>query len=146
MRRGIIAFVLAAITLFTFVGCSGTVQPEYMHPYAEGVDPDTVTTVPLQTRTTSNTTTTKATYNTTVPTTAVTTKLVVPQGCILCPMCLGVKVVCKTCLGTDRCKAEILNESTGIYVRKYVNCEDCSEEDPGYMLCELCYNKLYIEE
>ncbi len=146
MKRIISILLLVSVVLAVLVGCKQ--EPEYMHPYGEGVDPATVTTVPFQTRPSSDytavptTTQTKATL-TTVPHGPV--KVDVPEGHILCPLCQGILVICDKCFGTAKVKAEILNESTGIYVRKYIECTDCAET-PGYAKCELCENKLYIPD
>ena len=144
--KKVICFLLAVVTvLITFIGCKE--EPAYMHPYGEGVDPDTVTTVPFQTRTTTDQTTTTTTQTkatlTTVPHGQM--QVEVPEGHILCPLCQGILVICDKCYGTAKIKAEILNESSGIYVRKYIECTDCAET-PGYKKCELCENKLYIPE
>ncbi len=146
MRKCILLILVLGLSLL-MISCASN-EPAYMHPYGEGVDPDTVTTIPFQTRTTSqktinpDTTTTKPTL-TTVPNGVM--EVDVPEGHILCPLCQGVLVVCEKCFGTTQIKAEILDADSGIYVRKYVDCTDCAE-DPGYSMCELCQNQLYIEE
>ena len=147
MKKTMSFLLGVVVVLALLVGCKSN-EPAYMHPYGEGVDPDTVTTVPFQTRTTSKstapseTTATKKTL-TTVPHGPV--KLDIPEGYVVCPLCEGVLIVCDKCLGTTKMKAEILNQSTGIYVRKYIDCSDCAEF-PGYEKCEFCENKLYVPE
>ncbi len=144
MRKITSALVVVTVMLLC-IGCKEV--PDYMHPYGEGVDPDTVTTVPFQTRTTTDQTTTTTTQTkatlTTVPHGQMNVDI--PEGHILCPLCQGVLVICDKCYGTTKIKAEILNASSGIYVRKYIECTDCAET-PGYTKCELCENKLYIPE
>lgn len=144
--KRLICVILSVSILMVLAACSE--EPEYMHPYGEGVDPDSVTTVPFQTRTTSTVTTvseetTTFTTLTTVPTGVAT--VIIPEGHILCPFCQGVLVVCEKCLGTKKIKAEIFDEGSGVYVRKYIDCTDCTET-PGYEMCEVCENKFYIEE
>lgn len=143
----VLCAVLMAVTVLCLFGCTPSQQPAYMTPYGDGVDPDTVTTVPFQSRTYTTaalTTTHSSETQTTVLTT--TTELMIPEGYILCPQCHGVRVVCAECQGTNKMKAEIYYPEAGVYARKYVDCTFCSAEDPGYMLCEVCLNKLIVEE
>lgn len=147
MKRIASMVCVLAIVMVAFCGCY-TEEPAYMHPYGEGVDPDTVTTSPFQTRVTTTMTTlstTKATKPTltTVPHGSVNVEI--PEGHILCPLCQGVLVICETCLGTTKVKVEVLDGASGVYVRKYAECPDCVKM-PGYAMCEMCENVLYIEE
>ena len=154
MKRTVLSVCFLALILSLFSGCVVFVdQPDYMHPYGEGVDPDSVSTKPYQTTSTTKYTTTVTTSTTTTATTSdkttTTTRLSdadVPQGCVICPGCEGVKLVCEVCYGTDQCKVEIYDPDTGVYVRKFQNCQYCSEQDPGFYFCEICQNQLYIEE
>ena len=145
MKKILCVLFVVAMTLIVLVGCKQ--EPAYMHPYGEGVDPATVTTIPFQTRTTTDRTTTTTTKTkatlTTVPHGQMNVD--VPEGHILCPLCQGILVICDKCYGTAKVKAEVLHDATGIYVRKYIECTDCGET-PGYKKCELCEYKLYIPE
>ena len=147
MNKIISLFCVLSLVLIAFVGCAAN-EPEYMHPYGEGVDPNSVTTVPFQTRTTTTVTTSSTTVSTKATLTTVphgAMHVDVPEGCVLCPLCQGVLVVCESCLGTLKVKVEVQDASTGVFVRKYADCPDCLKT-PGYTLCELCENKLYVKE
>ncbi len=145
MRR-LVSILLAFSALFALllVGCEE--EPAYMHPYGPGVDPDTVVTKPYTPVTTTTSTTGSNITTTTTMVEPPPETLNIPEGHILCPECQGVKLVCSVCFGTDRCKLEIFDQDSGVFVRKLANCVNCSEEDPGYMLCRTCMNTLYIPE
>lgn len=129
--------VLCAVLLFLMFGC-GADDPEYMHPYGEGVDPDSVTTGVFQTRTTTAAT---------VPsTTATTVSGSAPEGYHLCPECHGEPIVCEYCEGTGQKLVEESDFEAAIYGPHYVECDMCSPEYPGYYLCETCQNLFYIPE
>ena len=148
MRRLLAVALSAVIVSIALLGCRKE-TPAYMHPYGEGVDPASVTTETFHSRVT--TTTVKTTTTTGVDESTSTTQhveekpLVIPEGHVLCPMCLGVRVICEKCLGNKQIKVEVFNEVSGTYVRQYVDCTDCPE-DPGYKMCEVCRNQLYIPE
>ncbi len=141
----VLAILLASVLLL-LVSCGD--QPAYMNPYGEGVDLDSVTTKPFQSRVTTETTKftgTTTTKATTLPPTMTTVILdSIPLGQKLCPDCNGIMQMCPICLGTDKIKAEDYNAELDIFVRKYHDCTNCSEITPGYMHCYTCDNKLYV--
>lgn len=141
-----IAVLSVLMCLLVLIG--GCSQPEYMNPYGEGVDPDTVTTRPFQSKPTSTTTglylTPRTTTTTAAPTT--TTKLVVPAGYHRCPDCNGVREMCYYCKGTDTRLMEFYDPDSGVYGVKRIGCNMCSEEDPGFSYCETCQNKLILKD
>ncbi len=145
--RKLACFALVLV-IMTAVLASCSDQPEYMNPYGEGVDPDTVTTIPFQTRPVEETYSTIKTAKTTKPSLAEipdVSELVIPEGYKICPLCQGIKVYCEHCLGSAQLKAEVIDEDSGIFVRKYIDCSFCAK-DPGFTMCEVCENVLYIEE
>lgn len=138
MTKTVLIVLLCTIISIVSVGCE---QPEYYHPYGEGVDPDTVTTGRFITRTTTQTSqnTTETTTTGTIP---ADMEIVVPEGYRVCPECEGIKIACEYCEG----KGRVLGESVDpeVYTDYYEPCKHCSEEDPGYYFCETCRNELVI--
>ncbi len=139
LAKTAVIFMICVAVAVLITSCN---QPEYYHPYGEGVDPDTVTTGEFITRTT--------TVRTTSPTQVTTTtalqqgELIIPEGYRICPECEGVKILCEECEGTGEVLGEVHDPE--VYVDYYEPCENCSSEDPGYYFCETCRNELIIEE
>ncbi|MGN0172161.1 MAG: hypothetical protein ACI39E_05210 [Acutalibacteraceae bacterium] len=132
--------VLLAAIVVTLVGCE---RPAYYDPYG-GADPETITTATFRTATQPSMTGIVLNKPTTTTVLTVTTELHVPDGYMICPTCHGAKTVCEYCHGTGKREGETLDPNTGIYKKYTADCGMCSEEDPGYLLCETCHNKLVV--
>ncbi len=137
--------VLALSTLCLLIVLVGCTTPEYYTPYGDGVDPNSLVTQGFSSRPPVSTTAFRlVTTSTTMPPITTTTQLIVPNGYHLCPDCGGVRAECDYCHGTNKRQAEALDPDSGIYKKYYENCMMCSDEDPGYLFCETCRNKLVL--
>lgn len=140
-----ILLILCAIIALLLAGCD---QPEYMNPYGEGVDPNSVTTGAFQSRTTMRMTdlpllTTTTTSPVTRPTAA---DVYVPDGYRLCPECNGIKIACGNCEGTGQVFVSTYDVDSGVYSQVYEDCDVCTDHDPGFYVCEECHNELIVPE
>ena len=139
-----IGFLCILMALFLLCACNE--KKAYLNPYGEGVDPETVTTIPYVSPTTVPTTGLKLAPTTTTVATTVPTRIAVTSvNQIPCPDCNGILVYCEYCKGTLRRQGEMLDPDSDIYRKYAIACNMCSD-DPGFQYCETCRNELVISK
>lgn len=126
--------------------CACNEKKAYLNPYGEGVDPESITTIPYVSPTTTPTTALKlAPTTTTIATTVPTRVVLASEDQIPCPDCKGILVYCEYCKGTLRRQGEMLDPDSDIYRKYTIACNMC-QDDPGFQYCHTCKNKLVISK